>query len=216
MDRADMESADGPPAARRPLASRDTGFARALTRALLATPVTPNQISLISILFAALAGGAMLAAPARPLLWFAAAACIQLRLLCNLLDGMVAVEGGRGSPVGALYNEIPDRLADSAIIVAAGYAVGVAWLGWAGALAAAVTAYIRTLGGALGQSQDFRGPMAKPQRMATLTAACLLAPFETWFAGTHWAMTLACWIVLLGSLLTCWTRARVIAAKLAP
>lgn len=209
-----MHSPDGSPAARRPLASRDTGLARALTRALLATPVTPNQISLLSILFAALAAAAMLAAPARPWLWFAAALGIQLRLLCNLLDGMVAVEGGRGSPVGALYNEIPDRVADSLIIVAAGHAVGAPWLGWAGALAAATTAYIRALGGALGQAQDFRGPMAKPQRMATLTAACALAPFEAWFVGTQWAMTLAAWIVMLGALLTCWTRARAIAGRL--
>ena len=55
--------------------------------------------------------------------------CVQLRLLCNLLDGMVAVEGGRSSPVGALYNEVPDRVADSLLLVALGYAVGIPWLG---------------------------------------------------------------------------------------
>lgn len=211
-----MQDPEAGKPARRPLASRDTGLAQAATRALLATPVTPNQISLISILFAALAAAAMLAAPARPWLWLVAAAGIQLRLVCNLLDGMVAVEGGRGSPVGALYNEIPDRLADSLIIVAAGWAVGQGWLGWAGALAAAVTAYIRTLGGALGLTQDFRGPMAKQQRMAVLTAACVLAAFEAWFAGSQWAMTTAAWIVFLGALVTCATRARAIAGRLQP
>ncbi|MBL8589629.1 MAG: CDP-alcohol phosphatidyltransferase family protein, partial [Methylobacteriaceae bacterium] len=113
-------------------------------------------------------------------------------------------------------NEIPDRLADTLIIVPFGYVVGQPWLGWAGALAAAITAYIRTLGGALGQTQDFRGPMAKPQRMATLTAACLLAPLETWLAGTLWTPTLAAWIVFLGAVLTCATRTRAIAGRLAP
>ena len=102
-----MESADGPPAARRPLASRDTGLARALTRALLATPVTPNQISLISILFAALAGAAMLAAPARPLLWFAAAACIQCRRCAEVCPETV-ISAGRDHEVAA-YSRDHDR-----------------------------------------------------------------------------------------------------------
>ena len=203
-----------PAPARRPLASRQTSFARAMTRALLATPVTANQISLLSIAFAGAGAAALLAAPQRPALWWLAALAIQLRLLCNLLDGMVAVEGGRGSPLGALYNEVPDRIADSALIVALGYAVGAAWLGWAGALAAALTAYVRTLGGSLGLTQDFRGPMAKPQRMATMTLACVLAPLEAWFAGSMLAPLLAAWVILLGSVLTCGTRLAAMARAL--
>ena len=46
----------------------------------------------------------------------------QLELLCNLLDGMVAVEGGLGGPTGPLWNELPDRIADSVFIVALGMA----------------------------------------------------------------------------------------------
>jgi phosphatidylglycerophosphate synthase len=79
-----------------------------------------------------------------------------------MLDGMVAVEGGKKSLVGTLYNEIPDRVADSLFIVAAGYCADWPSLGWCGALLAALTAYIRVLGGSLGLAQDFRGPMAKP------------------------------------------------------
>ena len=41
---------------RRPLASRDTGWARSMTRWLAATSVTPNQISMASIAAAAVAG----------------------------------------------------------------------------------------------------------------------------------------------------------------
>ena len=56
-----------------------------------------------------------------------AAVCVQLRLLCNLLDGMVAIEGGKQSPTGMLYNEFPDRVADSLFLVALGYAAGCGW-----------------------------------------------------------------------------------------
>jgi len=196
---------------RRPIAARGTAPARRLTEWLLRTSATPNQISLASIGFAALAAAALLAGPAW--LWLAALG-IQLRLLCNLLDGMVAVEGGRGSPVGALYNEVPDRVADSLLLVALGYAIGMPWLGWAAALAAALTAYIRTLGGALGLPQDFRGPMAKQQRMAVLTVACLLGLLEWALVWPPRALAVAGWIILAGSVLTCGTRLRAIAGLL--
>ena len=198
---------------RRPLATRGSRFARTLTERLLRTSITPDQISLASIGFAAMGAAALLAGPGW--LWLAALG-IQLRLLCNLLDGMVAVEGGRGTPTGALYNEVPDRVADSILLVALGYAVGQPWLGWAGALAAALTAYIRTLGGALGLPQSFRGPMAKPHRMAVLTLACLLGLLEWALGWPAWALWAAAWIILLGSLITCGTRLRAIAEGLRP
>lgn len=199
---------------RRPIAARGAGWTRVLLRWLLATPVTPNGISLLSIVFAALGAWALVEAPGRPGLFVFAAAAIQLRLLCNLMDGLVAVEGGRSSKVGALYNEFPDRVADSLLLVAVGYAAGQPWLGWAGALAAALTAYVRLAGGALGLAQDFRGPMAKQHRMAVLTLACLLALAEATLSGTRYALPAACWIILLGSLLTCATRTRAIARQL--
>ena len=93
--------------------------------------------------------------------FIATAACVQLRLLCNLLDGMVAIEGGKSTSTGALFNEIPDRIADPLFLVPLGYAVGYWWLGWLAALLAVLTAYVRVLGGALGQQQDFGGLLPK-------------------------------------------------------
>ena len=201
------------PVNRRPLASRQTGWARKLSAALARSAVTPNQISAASVLFAM--GGAVL------LLWWptaiglvVCAACIQLRLLCNLLDGMVAVEGGKQSTLGVLYNEFPDRIADSLFIAAAGYAVGHPWLGWLGALLAALTAYIRVTGGSPGLLQDFRGPMAKPHRMATLTVGCLLAAGEWWWNGTRHALLIALALIAAGSAWTCIARTQVLAALL--
>ena len=180
--------------------------------------VTPNAISVISIGFAAV-GAWLLLAVKSPAGLIGAALCIQLRLLCNLLDGMVAIEGKQQSPTGALFNEIPDRIADSLFLVALGYAIGVAWLGWLGALAAAVTAYIRVLGGAIGLPQDFRGPLAKQQRMAALTGACVLGAVELWLHHTQWALIAAAWLIAVGSIVTCATRtfaiARLLRAKAA-
>src|SRR6202007_481408 len=96
-------------------------------------------------------------------------------LLANVVDGLVAIEGGKRSALGDLWNELPDRLTDSIILVSLGVAFGAAWLGWLGALLALATAYVRVLGGALGQVQRFSGPMAKPQRMFVATLALVPA-----------------------------------------
>lgn len=109
---------------------------------------------MVSIVFALAGACALLASNGAWSLIFCAV-CIQLRLACNMFDGMVALEGGKKSSLGALYNEIPDRVADSLFIVAAGYCADWPALGWCGALLAALTAYIRVLGGSLGLAQDF-------------------------------------------------------------
>jgi len=199
--------------ARRPLTSRNTAWARWLARRLAATEVTPNQISLASIGFA-LVGGLLLLRPDWPVAMVFAAICIQLRLLCNLIDGMVAVEGGKGTPVGALYNEVPDRVADSLFLIGAGYGVGLPELGWFAALVAALTAYIRVLGGSLGLKQDFRGPQAKPQRMFVLTLGCLAAVWEGVQYGSWHTLAAALWIIAAGSVLTAALRIRAIAREL--
>ncbi len=102
-----------------------------------------------------------------------AAAAIQLRLLCNLLDGMLAVEEGFKSKTGDIYNDLPDRVADVLILVGAGYSMRDlpygSTLGWLAAVMAVFTAYVRLLGGSLGVTQHFIGPMAKQHRMFTLT-----------------------------------------------
>src|SRR5262249_31910300 len=149
------------------------GWAKAAAAFLARTRVTPNQISAVSVGFAAI-GAALLALKPAAIGLLGCALVGPARLVCYLLDGLVAVEGGQESALGALYNEFPDRIADSLLIVALGYGVGWPALGWFGALAAALTAYIRVFGGSLGFAQDFRGPMAKQQRMAVLTGGCVV------------------------------------------
>lgn len=130
-------------------------------------------------LFGCLAGASFAATAQWPgaqrWLFLAAAGFIQLRLLCNLLDGMVAIEGGRRSPVGELYNEAPDRISDAATLVGAGYALGAsaAW-GWGAACVALWVAYVRALAKSAGAPNDFCGPMAKPHRMALMTVTGLV------------------------------------------
>lgn len=210
---------------RRPLKTRGAAWARALAAALARGRVRPNAISLASIACAAAAAAALVVWPlgegwTRVWLLVAAAAGIQLRLLCNMLDGMVAVEGGLRSPTGDLYNEVPDRISDTLILVGAGYGVhSLPWgveLGWAAASVAMLTAYIRALGGGLGVPGCFHGPMAKPHRMALMTGACLATAATTAGAWPHapWLLWSALAVVVLGAALTCVRRLLAIARAL--
>lgn len=164
------------PTGRRPLKSRDLPFFKNLAAGLARAGATPNTISFFSIVFGVMAGIAFAGTSIAHgewsvrLHWLLAAVCIQLRLIANLLDGMVAVEGRKGGPTGDLWNEAPDRISDAAIFIGAGYALGSSpTLGWAAALVAVFVAYVRALGASVGAGQCFLGPQAKPQRMALMT-----------------------------------------------
>lgn len=193
---------------RRPIAARNSRWAAATAGWLARAGVRPNAISILSIVFALLAGAALASTVlvsgfGRAGLFLAAAVGMQLRLLCNLFDGMVAVEGGLGTPSGEIYNELPDRLADLVILVGAGYAIDSSpALGWAAAVAAILTAYVRTLGAAAGAGQHFVGPMAKQQRMVVMTLACVA---QGVLAALFWRVDLlrpALWVVIIGCIVT--------------
>jgi phosphatidylglycerophosphate synthase len=211
------------PANRRQLATRRRRWPSAIARRLAALGVSPNQISVASILFACIAGCAFWGAGERlgdsASAWLiVAAAGIQLRLLCNLLDGLLAIEGGLKSPVGELYNEIPDRAADIVILLGAGVAVhdyaGGIWLGVFATILALLTAYVRLLGGSLGFAQDFGGPMAKQHRMFVLTVGALAAVIEHATLGSVWSLYVALSLIVAGSVVTLVLRTRRIARAL--
>lgn len=204
---------------RRPLASRDTGWARWLTRKLAATSVTPNQISIGSMVAAAVAGAAFRGVAhaegvSRVLLLLLAALGCQLRLICNLMDGLVAIEAGKQTADGAFWNEAPDRVADALILAGLGLAAGLPALGWAAAALAVSTAYVRELGRACGLAADYRGPMAKPQRMAAVTGAAVLATLEPLWNGRGDILALALWLIVAGTALTVVLRSRRLIAGL--
>ena len=210
--------------ARRPVPARDTGWAHRTVPKLQRLGLTPNQISIASVIVAAIAAGCFVASAQvgdfpRIVLLLIAAAMMPLRLLCNLFDGMLAVEGGMKSPVGGIYNELPDRFADTLFLAGAGYAVAdFAWgpqVGWAAATFSIIVAYVRSLGVTLGTPQFYDGPMAKPRRMHILVAGCVLSILEVfagWPRGSVLAAALA--VIFIGEGLTVANRLRLIAAYL--
>ena len=70
------------------------------------------------------------------------------------------------------------------------------------------------LGGSLGLAQDFRGPQAKPHRMALLTLACLATALEGVYHGSQYSMVVALCVLVVGTLWTSVARTRAIAQSL--
>jgi len=212
---------------RRPIKSRDAGWAHRAAAWLADADARPDLISAASFAFAALGAACLLAAGmtgnaiARAALLLFAAVGIQLRLVCNLLDGMVAVEHGRSSPAGAIWNELPDRFSDVVLLAAAGYCAadgGIMFaseVGWLCASLALLTAYLRELGRGLGFAADFSGPMAKPQRMAALTVGCVISTLEPLWGWRGQTLMITLAVIALGAAFTAWRRTRTLAGRLA-
>lgn len=210
-----MKVEEGTAKNRRPIAARKLKIFHRITDALITRKVTPNAISLAGMGAGVLSGLALGATPfltgiGLRVAFGVAAAMIQLRLLANLLDGMVAIGSRRASALGEIYNEVPDRISDPAILIGLGYAAGGnPTLGFLAAGAALFTAYIRVLGKAAGTAYDFCGPMAKQQRMflatvVTLYAAATPATWQpSWGTTTTWGLPAAALsIIFIGSLVT--------------
>lgn len=206
---------------RRPIAAR--GWAPSVSAAswLVARRASANAISVAGMVAGLLAGTCFAATVsclpgglAERALWLAGGVLVQLRLVANMLDGMVALGRGIASPVGELFNELPDRVSDSAVLAGLGLGAGWPALGLAAALMAMATAYVRAVGKGAGVPGAFGGPMAKQQRMALVTvlaAAHAVLP-AAWLGG--WATRTVLWVVVAGAGLTAVRRLRTVARGL--
>ncbi len=207
---------------RRPIADLFRGTAQGAVRLCLRWDVHPDTISYLSIVAAAVAAGCFWRSEVYPVLLVAGPLFCYLRLWLNMLDGMVALASGKASRRGELLNDLPDRLSDVLIFV------GVAHSGlahpltayWA-AITALLTAYVGTLGQAIGVQREFSGLMSKPWRMLALHLGAWVTFVYLWWG--HGGIRISGWttldwtnvIIVIGCLQTIWLRLRRILRSLA-
>ena len=201
------------PAFRRPISRIFRMTAHAPVAACLRLGVHPDLVSLSSMVAGGLAGACFWQVAKAPILLLVGAGLCIVRLWLNMLDGMVALASGKASRRGEIFNEVPDRFSDVAIFV------GVAHSGlchpmagyWA-AIMALATAYVGTLGQAVGARREFGGVMSKPWRMAAVIAGACATWWSLWRSNglLEWTgLTLLDWIcllVVLGCVQTIWLR----------
>lgn len=209
---------------RRPLEAGDAKWAKALARDLAGAGISPDLVCFFSFAFAFVGACALMASSQtfggwRVLVLVIAAAAIQLRLVCNRLDGLMA-ERGEARPLRPIWSELPDRFSDAVLMVGAGLAAsptnffGALTLGWICALLAVLTAYVRELGRSMGLPADRSGPMARARRMAVLTLAALLATTEAVWHGRGWCVFAGLLLIAALTALTLVRRVRRLAGAL--
>ncbi len=131
------------------------------------------------------------AGPAPVWLWLVPP-CVLLRLLFNLMDGLVARETGVADAIGEVKNEFGDRVADSAIFL------GLVFGGYADARLAALAlalilcvSYLGILGKALGGPRVYGGLFGKGDRMISLALFTLYPIFSGNLASYNWYLAVA-------------------------
>jgi archaetidylinositol phosphate synthase len=118
--------------------------------------------------------------------------CVLVRLLLNLMDGLVAREVGLAGAWGEVKNEFGDRVADAAIFLGLGFG------GYVDARLAALAlalilcvSYLGILGKVLGGARVYGGIFGKGDRMLSLAVFTLYPLFSGNLASYDWYLAFA-------------------------
>jgi len=109
------------------------------------------------------------------------AALLAARLACANLDGGVARDGGRATPLGSVLNEAGDRAAELAALAGC-LAFAPAALVLAAALAATLPSWVALAGAAAGLGRIQGGPVGKTERCLLLALLAAIG-FPVVFLG---------------------------------
>jgi phosphatidylglycerophosphate synthase len=196
------------PSSRRPIANLFRSTAHAAVRVAVKLGIHPDVFSYASIVSAAIAAWFFWKSTHHPRYLAVGVAFALFRLWLNMFDGMVALAAGKASKKGEIINDLPDRISDVVIFV------GIAYSGWcrpvpafAVAMAALIVAYVGLFGQAVGVQREFSGVMAKPWRIATLSAGALATMFlvlgdRPFWIGRYTILDWTHYLILLGCLQT--------------
>ena len=156
----------------------NSGFVRTTTRFFANRGISPNLLSLLSLVFAALAGilfGLSRTSMSFNLFLVLAGVFVCLNAVLDGLDGLVAREIGNASRKGDFLDHVIDRYSDVFIIggiVFGGYA---GWqIGVVAIIGVLLSSYMGTQAQAVGLSRMYGGLLGRADRMILIIAATAL------------------------------------------
>jgi len=140
-------------------------YLRPLVRQLAQWQISPNQVTLATLLLASGTGLAIAAFPQSPAVLLALPLIFTGRMALNAIDGLLAREYNQTTRLGCVLNELGDGLADAALYLpfALMPAIAAPWI-----ITIVVLALITEMAGilawALVQQRSYAGPMGKSDR----------------------------------------------------
>jgi CDP-diacylglycerol--glycerol-3-phosphate 3-phosphatidyltransferase len=161
---------------------------RPVARWLHSRDVSANQVTLAALLLAVVTGGTISLWPI-PATLLLLPPVLFLRMALNALDGMLARDFQRPTPLGAILNELGDVLADAVLYLPLVLIPGVpAALVVLLVLLALLSEFCGVVAVQIGVSRRYEGPMGKSDRALLLGGIALLlglgVPSDYWLTVT--------------------------------
>ena len=180
-----------------------------MARTLGSWGVTPNALSVLSLLFAFAAAAAFAwSGPALPWLLLAGSALVLANALADGFDGRLARLQKSENAQGDYLDHVIDRYADFAILA------GIALSGWAidiriglfAIIGTALTSYMGTQAQAIGLGRNYRGLLGRADRITILAVAPVVEfirvtwlPFDVPYLGSVLAVVML-YIAVMGNI----------------
>ncbi|MDG5774930.1 CDP-alcohol phosphatidyltransferase family protein [Haloarculaceae archaeon H-GB2-1] len=159
--------------------------------------LTPNSVSVVSLLLAGGASGAFYVAGRDPMWYLAGALLVFLNGWLDLIDGALARELSLASEAGDLLDHVIDRYADLVMIAGLAAGVGRYALGLAAVTGVLMTSYLGTQAQAVGLDRVYGGLLGRADRLALMGVTTAVAAFVTASVAT---LSLVGWLLVVFAL----------------
>ena len=137
--------------------------------------ITPNQVTLATMMLSLAYGAVLAATPRTTAVWLGLPFVLLLRMSLNAIDGMLATATGNHTALGALLNEICDQVSDAALYLPFALATGIlAPLVVLVVVAALLVEFAGVLAPTIGTARRFDGPMGKSDRAFAFSMLALM------------------------------------------
>ncbi len=188
----------------RPLASK---ILEPIARSMANAGVSPNAVSILSLVFAALSGILYYFSANSPALVLAAGVLVALNSFLDAMDGLMARYLGIASVKGDFLDHVIDRYSDSFIICGIFFGAHVNWqIGTIAIVGVLLTSYLGTQAQALNLGRYYGGITGRADRLVLIMLSSLLYffyPFEVYgFTSIGWMIL----FIAVGSHITAFQR----------
>lgn len=149
--------------------------------------LTPNHVSILGIIFAALAAVAYSQWHFNPVLLILAPVLMLISGLFDALDGVIARIYGEATSFGGFFDSLLDRYADAFVLcgIILGGLTEVSW-GLAALMGSLLVSYARARAEAAGVKMESVGLAERAERIVLLVFASFLSYF--WLDALNWSI----------------------------
>lgn len=184
----------------RPLASK---ILEPIAKVMANAGISPNAVSMLSLLFAALSGVLYYYSTDSPGMVLAAGILVALNSFLDAMDGLMARYLGIASAKGDFLDHVIDRYSDAFIICGIFFGGHVHWqIGVVAIVGVLLTSYLGTQAQALNLGRYYGGVIGRADRLVLIMLSSLLYffyPFEVYgFTSLGWMIL----IIAIGSHIT--------------